>query len=129
MAGPSGITPGLPLDDPLKDELGRTKFARHLASALMRYKYDDSLVVALYGRWGTGKSTLLNFTEKALLDFPSTERPIVVRFNPWNQPDQTELVSQFFDALSAALKRPELDSKYDRASKLLDTLSQRSRPL
>ncbi len=123
------ISSGKAIDDFARDELGRTRFAKHLATALVRYEYEDSLVVALYGKWGTGKSTLLNFTEKALLEFPESERPIVIRFNPWNYSNQAELVSQFFDRISIALERPDLAAKYERASTLLQTLSLRSKPL
>ena len=34
---------------PEQDELGRHVFARHLATALREYKFDESLCVALYG--------------------------------------------------------------------------------
>lgn len=127
--GPGGsISPGTAIKEFGQDELGRKRFARHLATALSRYEYEDSLVVALYGVWGTGKSSLLNLVELALNELPEEQQPIVVRFNPWNYANQAELVSQFFDVLSVALQRPDLGSKYEKASELLGALSRRAKP-
>jgi predicted KAP-like P-loop ATPase len=48
------------------DLLGRCVFAESLASAVMGWKGRDSLVIALYGPWGAGKSSVKNMMLEAL---------------------------------------------------------------
>jgi len=49
-----------------EDQLYRRKFAEELASAVRRWKGKDSLVIALYGPWGSGKSSIKNMVIDAL---------------------------------------------------------------
>jgi predicted KAP-like P-loop ATPase len=45
-----------------KDELlGRADFAVALADAIRGWRQDESLVVALHGRWGAGKSSFKRY--------------------------------------------------------------------
>ena len=41
------------------------------------------LVLAVYGAWGLGKSTLINFVRHYIDELPEETRPVVVIFNPW----------------------------------------------
>ena len=43
-----------------QDLLGRKSFAESVATAIQGWHGDDSLVVALYGPWGSGKSSIKN---------------------------------------------------------------------
>lgn len=49
------------LEDPTEDRLGFAPFAKNLADAICNVSAEECLVFALYGPWGTGKTTLLNF--------------------------------------------------------------------
>ncbi len=49
-----------------EDLLGRTRFALELAGTLGAWSGDDSLVLALYGEWGIGKTSLKNFIVEPL---------------------------------------------------------------
>ena len=71
------------LEDPADDALGYAPFATKLSDALLKLKPQSGLVLALYGSWGGGKSTMLNFVEKDLGKRAGIEPPIIVRFNPW----------------------------------------------
>ena len=42
------------------DLLGRAEFSKNLSVAISQWKGQDSLVIALYGDWGTGKSSIKN---------------------------------------------------------------------
>src|SRR3972149_9365613 len=57
-----------------EDLLGRSGFAESLASAIKDWTGNDSLVITLYGPWGSGKSSIKNMvleflhTSVSLLD-------------------------------------------------------------
>jgi predicted KAP-like P-loop ATPase len=44
-----------PIRSKKDDILGRAKFAARLADDIHSWEGDDSLVIALYGAWGSGK--------------------------------------------------------------------------
>lgn len=49
-----------PINDPEKDLLDRKGFAEQTAKLFKNWKGNDSLVVALYGEWGSGKTSVKN---------------------------------------------------------------------
>jgi predicted KAP-like P-loop ATPase len=49
------------LEKPEEDRLGYAPFARNLAESFCKVTVDDCLVFALFGPWGCGKTTCLNF--------------------------------------------------------------------
>lgn len=101
-------------DSPIKtkreDLLGRTKFSESLGKALIEWKSEDGIVVGLYGKWGSGKSSVINLateyieTETKKKKYPKKERPIIIRFNPWNFTEQNQLITTFFTELAKAIK-------------------------
>ena len=57
--------PDTPGRDPERDDqLGYAPFAKHLARAVARVTPTNGLVIGLYGPWGSGKTTVLNFVEQ-----------------------------------------------------------------
>ena len=40
--------------------LGRSSFAKQLGKAIFEYNGDDGLVIGLFGKWGTGKTSVIN---------------------------------------------------------------------
>ena len=88
------------LADPSGDQLGRAQFARHVANGIARRHNPSSLTVGLYGPWGSGKTTVLNFIAHEL----RTERNVlVVRFEPWLVASENDLIGLFFGTLGRAL--------------------------
>ena len=49
------ISPDAPITRKTDDKLGRAAFARALAKAVLEFDGDDSFVVGIHGKWGTGK--------------------------------------------------------------------------
>ncbi len=82
------------------DLFDRWPFAERVAHVLRDRRDASSLVVGLYGGWGEGKTTVLNFIEQAL---DGAEGVVVVRFNPWRFGDEATLIRSFFGALAAAV--------------------------
>lgn len=92
-----------PSFDPQEDLFGHAPFAKSLADSICRYPGNDGLVLALYGPWGSGKSTVLNFVRHYLEQRPEDERPVVVEFNPWWFSGQENLARTFLGQLQAVL--------------------------
>jgi predicted KAP-like P-loop ATPase len=108
-----------PSTDPKEDLFGHAPFAHGLSDSICRYRGNDGLVIALYGPWGSGKSTVLGYVLHYLEQKPEAERPVVVTFNPWWFSGQENLARAFLGQLQAVL--PE---KYAGFQKLRDLLAE-----
>jgi predicted KAP-like P-loop ATPase len=101
------FTSDQPIKSSKEDVLGRVSFAQHLGEAIINYKETDSLVIGLFGSWGSGKTSILNmcleYVDIESVKYADEEKPIIVKFNPWNFSDQNQLISQFFIQLSCVL--------------------------
>ncbi|MFF4550796.1 P-loop NTPase fold protein [Streptomyces sp. NPDC001406] len=95
------------------DRLERKGFALRLARTLAERTGDRGYVVGLYGRWGEGKSTVLNFVRHGLASYPA-EQVTGVEFNPWFDSDETHLYAEFLHAVAAAAGA-DLERKYEKA--------------
>lgn len=99
------LSPDQPLSDPEKDVLGYAPFAQTLARSLQRMMPTEGLVIALYGRWGAGKSTVLNFVEYYLSQDSGNQNsntsPIWFQFNPWWFSGREDLTLKFFSQMRA----------------------------
>jgi len=69
------------------------------------------LVISIYGYWGLGKTTVLNFIEHYLSQQNTVEQPVLVKFNPWWFSGDEDLTRRFFDQLSAVLSSRKALSK------------------
>lgn len=58
---PNELSAYKPLTEPTTDILGYAPFAHHLADSICQMKFPGGFVIAIYGSWGSGKSTMLNF--------------------------------------------------------------------
>ncbi len=92
----------IPLVDPASDRFNRWPFSQRLALTIASRDDDAPLILALYGEWGDGKTTCLNFMEVELLKHSHI---VPIRFNPWRFPSETELILGFFTTLAEALGR------------------------
>lgn len=111
-----------PLSDPNDDLFGHASFSKHLADAIRRQNGADGIVLALYGPWGSGKSTVLGYVLHYLKQVPELERPVVVPFNPWWFSGQENLARAFLGQLQAVL--PEEYSGFKELSKKLFEFSE-----
>ena len=55
-----------PIDQFEEDLLGRAPFARQLADSILSIDLTDSFAVGIYGKWGTGKTSVLNMMQKEI---------------------------------------------------------------
>lgn len=123
----------LPIKSSKDDLLARSSFSSALADAILSYGNKDSVVTALYGAWGSGKSSVVNMVleriEEASSSMPTLKQPIVITFNPWNYSDQNQLIGQFFRSVSVALKRGDPGADAKKAGKMLEAYSEFFKPL
>jgi predicted KAP-like P-loop ATPase len=106
-----------PSSNPQDDLFGHAPFAESLANSICRYPGNDGLVLALYGPWGSGKSTVLSYVRHFLEQRPETEQPVIVTFNPWWFSGQENLARAFLGQLQAVL--PAKSEKFKKLGDLL----------
>jgi predicted KAP-like P-loop ATPase len=110
----------LSADQPIRsirdDLLGRGEFALALANALSAWRGDESLVLALYGPWGSGKSSVKNLVLEFL---DKAEKPTtVMHFNPWAWSGQDALFNAFFTEIGGVIgHRAKGEQRKEAASK------------
>lgn len=109
-----------------QDVLNREAFVSNLAHSIRTYAGGDSLTIGLYGPWGCGKSSLLNFVIEALE--PDKDRIAVARFNPWNFSQQDRLFSTFFATMSSLIKRNDDSADAKKIASWLDTFAAATAP-
>ncbi|MBX3417533.1 MAG: hypothetical protein KF851_08030 [Pirellulaceae bacterium] len=97
----SQINADRPIQTLEQDLLERGTFCFSLANAIREWRGEESLVIGLYGPWGSGKSSVKNMVV-SLLEKSEPKIP-VVEFNPWSWSGEDRLASAFFDELGAAL--------------------------
>lgn len=125
--GTSMLSADHPLKDPAQDRLNRWPFAEELARSIRTTRPDNGFVYSLTGPWGSGKTTVLNFTAKLLGDQSGNDndRVVVVHFNPWWISGSDRLLHDFFKEL-----RFRLDARLARKVKSLSkSLTQYSKAL
>jgi len=83
-----------------QDRFQRYEFAKRIANMVTVNDSENSLVVGLYGKWGEGKTSVMNFIKQEL-----PKECIVVNFNPWLFNDEERLIKAFFNDVAAALKQ------------------------
>lgn len=106
-----------PSSNPQDDLFGHAPFAESLANSICSYPGNDGLVLALYGPWGSGKSTVLSYVRHFLEQKPETEQPVIVDFNPWWFSGQENLARAFLGQLQAVL--PTKSDKFKKLGNLL----------
>lgn len=91
-----------PISHCTEDLLGRLSFARSMAAAIKGWQEKDSLVIALYGQWGNGKTSLKNMILDSFRE-DNQEGPFVAEFNPWHWSGRDQLLNAFFHEIGLTL--------------------------
>ncbi len=128
-----------PIETKMDDKLGRAAFSRHLANGITEYKGEDGLVIGLYGKWGSGKTSIINMTTDIILnpeknkesndstqkresshgDGINENKPIIYYFSPWNYSDKSDLIGLFFRGLKHKIEDSGKGSFKNTVGKLL----------
>jgi len=114
-----------PVHESSKDCFQRYGFSKRIAETIIQRKTDESIVIGIYGDWGEGKTSVLNFIEEAL----SINSDIIVcKFNPWRFKDETQLLTGFFNLLANKLKKT-IKTKGEKISTLISEYADVVAPL
>jgi len=114
-----------------EDLLGRKKYAENIARALTGWDENKSLVIALDGEWGSGKTSLINLAineVKNQVKNNNKKEIVVVRFNPWIYSETDNLLDSFISELTAAIgkkQNKDLVKKLEYYSELLTLTPQK----
>jgi Cdc6-like AAA superfamily ATPase len=96
------------LDSPIQtfeeDLLQRQGFVESLCRIFEAAPPDESTVFALYGEWGSGKTSVKNLLKKSLAD-QGEKTPLPIEFNPWAFSGQDQVLEAFFTEIGKAIGR------------------------
>jgi predicted KAP-like P-loop ATPase len=105
-----------PVERPEDDRLGFAPIARHLAKAISDLPATEGFVFGIEGKWGSGKTTLINLTI-AELTTNDEAKPEMVSFAPWLVGTRDGLLQALFDELAAAaIKIDPIDTALSASS-------------
>ncbi|HMQ70180.1 MAG TPA: P-loop NTPase fold protein [Ignavibacteria bacterium] len=117
-------------DQPIKskseDILNRVTFAKYFGNSILSHESEETLIIGLFGEWGSGKSSIVNLTIeniKSKFFDDNKYQPVIINFNPWNFSDQNNLVQQFFKSISLNLKRKENGKLLNKVGELTEDYS------
>ncbi len=106
-----------PISFKKQDKLARSGFARSLAERIRAWRGRDSLVLALTGEWGCGKSSVKNMILERLRSVKARGVDIL-EFNPWQFSGHSSLSEAFFQELARQMGREGTDISEQRAKRL-----------
>jgi predicted KAP-like P-loop ATPase len=101
----------------VEDELGRKDFAIAVANVIAKWAGRESLVSAIYGPWGSGKSSIKNMVLDALAEMKANT--LTLEFDPWEWAGQKRVFEGFFVELSAKLGSVDASKKAAKTAKIM----------
>lgn len=106
----------IPLKKVSDDRLGRENIVDLIVDSINDCVQTNHpcLVYGIYGKWGEGKTSLMNFVEERLLDQGKEDRINIIKFNPWLVNNDETLLREFFRSMTNKLddKTREFFEKY-----------------
>lgn len=90
----------IPIQEKSEDLLEYGKFTQRLASCLKQFQSKDGLVIALNGKWGSGKTSVVNLIKADLVGETNVK---IVSFSYWWYKGRAEVITAFLLGLSEAI--------------------------
>ncbi len=112
-----------PITDKQEDKFQRAGFAKRIAQTIFDRENSEGIVIGIYGVWGEGKTSVLNFIDEEL---KNSENVISIKFNPWRYTDENALLIHFFQVLASSLeanlktKKEKIGELFKKYGKLLN---------
>lgn len=99
-----------PVENEEQDRFQRYNFSKRIADTIIQRENNEGVVIGIYGAWGEGKTSMLNFIQKEL---DKEETILTVALNPWRYNDEETLIKNFLKKIAEVLGK-ELNSKKER---------------
>ena len=95
------ITSDSPLNKIADDKFGREPIVDLIVDSINQTvkKNHDCLVYGIYGKWGEGKTSLMNFVKNSLQNQGEDAGINLVEFNPWLVNNDESLLREFFSSI------------------------------
>ena len=104
-----------PITSVKEDLLGWNRLTDNIVKTIKFNIHEKGFAIGIKGKWGAGKSTILNFVEEKLdgeTDF------VVFRYNPWLYPNENH-VENFFSELAKRIEYERPDEKDHKLVRML----------
>lgn len=105
-----------PLNKVADDRLGRENIVDLIVDSINDYVRKDHpcMVYGIYGKWGEGKTSVMNFVEEKLLSQEKGDNISIIKFNPWLVNNDETLMREFFRLMTNKLddRTREVFEKY-----------------
>ena len=84
------ISSDLPIVNSSQDILNRSIFAKRLAETILQDTLADAFTIGLYGKWGSGKTSLVNMILEAVKDID--DNAIVFKAIPHKKAKRSQIM-------------------------------------
>ncbi len=91
------LSPDKPVEDKTQDKFQRYNFSKRIADTIIQRDNEEGIVIGIYGAWGEGKTSVLNFIEEELKKEPAV---LTTTLNPWRYNDEETLIRSFFNKIA-----------------------------
>jgi len=93
-----------PIAHSSEDLLNRKQLISVVSNHLLSPSCKDGLVISINGKWGSGKTSIVNMIKENIQDrrYDNNDEviPVVVDYSPWNITSQDQTIRQFLTTLS-----------------------------
>jgi predicted KAP-like P-loop ATPase len=111
------------------DDLRREKFIKNvekMIATILKDKDNDSFVFGLYGKWGEGKTSVINMLEESLEeDEDIKEKYFLIRFEPWHYENEKAITTAFLKEIENTISKefifPDIKNKFAKYNKLISS--------
>lgn len=93
----------LPIENENNDKLDRSRFVNAVVEEIASLEENKSTVIGLSGKWGSGKTSILNLTQEQL----EQKSYFTSYFNPWRYKNEEILIEELFLNILKAVNRSE----------------------
>lgn len=104
-----------PINSEKEDAFQRYGFAKRIAETITNRQSKESIVFGLFGAWGEGKTSIINFIQNEISS--EGNNYIQITFNPWRFTDEAALLTSFFNTLASELKKNILEEAQTKSKK------------
>lgn len=122
------LRPDLPINGTAEDLFERKNFIDTIVNELIQFENGPSMVLGITGKWGTGKSSVLNMVKDELLS--RRKEFEIIEFSPWFFHGSDSLVSEFLTQFGIGLfKKKKEDVKFEKVARAAVKLAVLLRPV